>query len=161
MRINRVEHHQGLRSITVIGNITACHHLRFACALKERLGRPQTWTTSSEKRANLRPGVSLELVILLNLRFTAEFAAPVGSSCQSRLCSSARRIPHNRAVLASAPCGSAALQGLTAPPCALLPPTVKRMFFIGLQRPNSRHQRRQGQCLTLLMICSAGGKFHS
>src|SRR5262249_40466294 len=43
---------------------------------------------------------------------------PVGSSCQSRLCSSARRIPKKRTVLASAPCGSASLRRLTAPPSA-------------------------------------------
>src|SRR6266849_7251834 len=48
-----------------------------------------------------------------------------------------------RVVPASAPCGSATLWGLTAPPCAQLSPTVKRMFFIGLQRPNSSQQRRQ------------------
>jgi hypothetical protein len=40
---------------------------------------------------------------LCYIRFTAESGAPVGSFCQSRLCSSARRIPQNRAVLASAP----------------------------------------------------------
>src|SRR5258708_26268590 len=33
-------------------------------------------------------------------------------------------------------------RGLTSPPCAQLSPTVKRMFFIGLQRPNSSQQRR-------------------
>ena len=32
---------------------------------------------------------------------TAKSSAPFGSSCQSRLCSSARRMPQNRAVLAS------------------------------------------------------------
>jgi hypothetical protein len=37
----------------------------------------------------------------------AKSAAPVGSSCQSRLRSSARLINQNRAVLASAPLGSA------------------------------------------------------
>jgi hypothetical protein len=61
---------------------------------------------------------SLRLVFLPLIRFTAKSAAPVGSSCQSRLCSSARRIPQNRAVLASAPLGSAPLRRLTAPPCA-------------------------------------------
>jgi hypothetical protein len=61
---------------------------------------------------------SLRLVFLPHIRFTAKSAAPVGSSCQSRLCSSARRIPQNRAVLASAPVGSAPLRRLTAPPCA-------------------------------------------
>jgi hypothetical protein len=61
---------------------------------------------------------SLRLVFLPHIRFTAKSAAPVGSSCQSRLCSSARRIPQNRAVLASAPSGSAPLRRLTAPPCA-------------------------------------------
>jgi hypothetical protein len=60
---------------------------------------------------------SLRLV-LPHIRFTAKSRAPVGSPCQSRLCSSARRIPQNRAVLASAPLGSAPLRGLTAPPCA-------------------------------------------
>src|SRR6266446_2465982 len=33
-------------------------------------------------------------------------------------------------------------RGLTAPPFGELSPTVKRMFFIGLQRPNSSQQRR-------------------
>jgi hypothetical protein len=61
---------------------------------------------------------SLRLVFLPHIRFTAKSRAPVGSSCQSRLCSSARRIPQNRAVLASAPSGSAPLRRLTAPPCA-------------------------------------------
>jgi hypothetical protein len=61
---------------------------------------------------------SLRLVFLPYIRFTAKFLAAVGSYCQSRLCSSARRIPKNRAVLASAPFGSAALRRLTAPPCA-------------------------------------------
>jgi hypothetical protein len=61
---------------------------------------------------------SLRLVLLSHIRFTAKSAAPVGSSCQSRLCSSARRIPQNRAVLASAPSDSAPLRRLTAPPCA-------------------------------------------
>jgi hypothetical protein len=50
---------------------------------------------------------SLRLVFLPHIRFRAKSAAPVGSSCQSRLCSSARRIPQDRAVLASAPLGSA------------------------------------------------------
>jgi hypothetical protein len=36
---------------------------------------------------------SLRLVFLSHIRFTAKSRAPVGSSCQSRLCSSARRIP--------------------------------------------------------------------
>jgi hypothetical protein len=35
---------------------------------------------------------SLRLVFLPHIRFTAKSRAPVGSSCQSRLCSSARRI---------------------------------------------------------------------
>jgi hypothetical protein len=61
---------------------------------------------------------SLRLVFLPHIRFTAKSGAPVGSFCQSRLCSSARRIPQNRAVLASAPLGSAPLRRLTAPPCA-------------------------------------------
>jgi len=62
---------------------------------------------------------SLRLVFLLHIiRFTAKSAAPLGSSCQSRLCSSARRLPQNRAVLASAPFGSAPLRRLTAPPFA-------------------------------------------
>ena len=61
---------------------------------------------------------SLRLVFLPHIRFTAKSSAPVGSSCQSRLCSSARRIPQDRAVLASAPLGSAPLRRLTAPPCA-------------------------------------------
>ena len=61
---------------------------------------------------------SLRLVFLPHIRFTAKSRAPVGSFCQSRLCSSARRIPHNRAVLASAPLGYAPLRRLTAPPCA-------------------------------------------
>jgi hypothetical protein len=61
---------------------------------------------------------SLRLVFLPHIRFTAKSRAPVGSSCQSRLCSSARCIPQNRAVLASAPFGSAPLRRLTAPPCA-------------------------------------------
>ena len=61
---------------------------------------------------------SLRLVFLPHIRFTAKSRAPVGSPCQSRLCSSARRIPQNRAVLASAPLGSAPLRRLTAPPCA-------------------------------------------
>jgi hypothetical protein len=55
--------------------------------------------------------------------------------CQSRLCSSARRIPQNRAVLASAPFGSAPLWRLTAPPCAPSSPFMKRMFFSGPPRP--------------------------
>jgi hypothetical protein len=46
---------------------------------------------------------SLRLVFLPHIRFTAKSAAPVGSSCQSRLCSSAWRINQKRAVLASAP----------------------------------------------------------
>jgi hypothetical protein len=46
---------------------------------------------------------SLRLVFLPHIRFTAKSAAPVGSSCQSRLCSSARLINQKRAVLASAP----------------------------------------------------------
>src|SRR6266851_4317514 len=33
-------------------------------------------------------------------------------------------------------------RGLTSPPFAELSRTVKRMFFIGLQRPNSSQQRR-------------------
>ena len=61
---------------------------------------------------------SLRLVFLAHIRFTAKSSAAVGSYCQSRLCSSARRIPQNRAVLASAPLGSAPLRRLTAPPCA-------------------------------------------
>src|ERR1700722_18121367 len=50
--------------------------------------------------------------------FHGEVCRSVGSSCQSRLCSSARLINQNRAVLASAPLGSAPLRRLTAPPCA-------------------------------------------
>jgi hypothetical protein len=73
---------------------------------------------------------SLRLVFLADIRFTAKSGATVGSSCQSRLCSSARRIHQTRAVLASAPFGSATLRGLTAPPCAQLSPTVKRMFLL-------------------------------
>jgi hypothetical protein len=46
---------------------------------------------------------SLRLVFLPHIRFKAKSRAPVGSSCQSRLCSSARRINQKRAVLASAP----------------------------------------------------------
>jgi len=61
---------------------------------------------------------SLRLVFHLHIRFTAKSSAPLGSFCQSRLCSSARRIPQNRAVLASAPSGSAPLRKLTAPPSA-------------------------------------------
>ena len=61
---------------------------------------------------------SLRLVFLPHIRFTAKSAAAVGSCCQSRLCSAARLINHNRAVLASAPLGSAPLRRLTAPPCA-------------------------------------------
>jgi hypothetical protein len=61
---------------------------------------------------------SLRLVFLSPIRFRAKSSAPVSSSCQSRLCSSARRINENRAVLASAPFGSAPLRRLTAPPCA-------------------------------------------
>jgi hypothetical protein len=74
-------------------------------------------------------GFSLRLVVSLNICFTAKSGATVGSSCQSRLCSSARRIPQTRAVLASAPRGCASLRGLTAPHFAQLSPTVKRMFF--------------------------------
>jgi hypothetical protein len=44
---------------------------------------------------------------LPHIRFTAKSSAPLGSQCQPRFCSSARRIPQNRAVLASAPFGSA------------------------------------------------------
>ena len=62
---------------------------------------------------------SLRLVFSSHIRFTAKSSAPLGSSCQSRLCSSARRIPQNRAVLASAPSGSAPLRRLTAPPSAV------------------------------------------
>src|SRR5215472_6614834 len=61
---------------------------------------------------------SLRLVLFSHIRFTAKSSAPLGSFCQSRLCSSARRIPQNRAVLASAPFGSATLRRLTAPPSA-------------------------------------------
>ncbi len=38
-----------------------------------------------------------------HIRFMAKSRAPFGSFCQSRLCSSARRLPQTRAVLASAP----------------------------------------------------------
>jgi hypothetical protein len=47
----------------------------------------------------------------------------------------------NRAVLASAPSGSAPLRRLTAPPCANSLANMKRMFFIGLLRPNFSHWR--------------------
>lgn len=56
--------------------------------------------------------------LLPPIRFTAKSRAPLGSFCKSRLCSFARRLNQNRAVLASAPCGSASLRRLTAPPCA-------------------------------------------
>jgi hypothetical protein len=75
---------------------------------------PNTLTSSyfrhSNKHAQTKPNslaqvqrYSLRLVFLPHIRFTAKSRAPVGSPCQSRLCSSARRIHQNRAVLASAP----------------------------------------------------------
>ena len=74
--------------------------------------------TKPNSLGHKRKRYSLRLVFLPRIRFTAKSGAPVGSFCQSRLCSSARRIPQNRAVLASAPLGSAPLRRLTAPPCA-------------------------------------------
>jgi hypothetical protein len=75
---------------------------------------------------------SLRLVFLPYVRFTAKSSAPLGSACQSRLCSSARRLPQNRAVLASAPFGSAPLRRLTAPPCAPSLAIYETNIFIGL-----------------------------
>jgi hypothetical protein len=79
---------------------------------------PQTCPEKTKFSGSQVQRYSLRLVFLPHIRFTAKSATPVGSSCQSRLCSSARRIPQNRAVLASAPCDSAPLRRLTAPPCA-------------------------------------------
>ena len=84
------------------------------------------------------------LIFLLQIRFKAKSAAPVGSSCQSRLCSSARRIPQNRAVLASAPLGSAPLRRLTAPPCApSLAIYETNVFFLAYLGPNSEPQKER------------------
>ena len=46
---------------------------------------------------------ALRLIFPLHIRFMVKSGALVGSFCQSRLCSSARRTPQMRAVLASAP----------------------------------------------------------
>lgn len=51
--------------------------------------------------ANL--GAAFRLIFSFHIRFMANFRAPFGSFCQSRLCSSARRKKQRRAVLASAP----------------------------------------------------------
>ncbi len=48
-------------------------------------------------------GPAFRLILPFCIRFMAKSRAPFGSFCQSRLCSSARRIPQLRAVLASAP----------------------------------------------------------
>ena len=57
---------------------------------------------SVSKLANSR--CSLRLIFPpFHIRFMAKSRAPFGSFCQSRLCSSARRLPQTRAVLASAP----------------------------------------------------------
>jgi len=79
--------------------------LQKACPDKTKFSKSQV------HRYSFRP------VFLRHIRFTAKSGAPVGSFCQSRLCSSARRIPQKRAVLASAPLRPP-LRRLTAPPCA-------------------------------------------
>jgi hypothetical protein len=89
---------------------------------------------------------SLRLVLFPTFVFTAKSSAALGSFCQSRLCSSARRIPQNRAVLASAPFGSAPLRRLTAPPCANSLANMKRMFFIGLLPANSATGATHPKC---------------
>jgi len=99
---------------------------------------------------------SLRLVFLPHIRFTAKSGAPVGSFCQSRLCSSARRIPQNRAVLASAPLGSAPLRRLTAPPCApslanyetnVFYWPVKAQFFLDVRAGSRAFTNSPGQRL--------------
>ena len=49
--------------------------------------------TKPNSLGHKRKRYSLRLVFLPRIRFTAKSGAPVGSFCQSRLCSSARRIP--------------------------------------------------------------------
>jgi hypothetical protein len=63
--------------------------------------------TKPSSQGHKRKRYSLRLVFLPHIRFTAKSGAPVGSPCQSRLCSSARLTNQNRAVLSSAPLGSA------------------------------------------------------
>src|SRR5215469_12663560 len=93
---------------------------------------PAPWLARTGTPPSAYPGLQQAMLTELNLysqvqpfgwssfliRFTAKSRAPVGSSCTSRLCSCARRKTQNRAVLASAPCGSASLRRLTAPPSA-------------------------------------------
>jgi hypothetical protein len=88
--------------------------------------------------------------------FHAKSRAPFGSFCQSRLCSSARRLPQTRAVLASArpfrsnPLqGSASLRKLTAPLSAPPSPFMKRMFFSGLPRPRILNDKRSELPMTI------------
>jgi hypothetical protein len=83
-------------------------------------------------------GAAFRLILRFHVRFMAKYRATFGSSCQFRLCSSARRKPKTGAVLASAPVsGSAALRGLTAPPCAQPLAAMKRMR--ALQNPRRRN----------------------
>jgi hypothetical protein len=116
---------------------TRCYHLTNTTLTSSHYFRRSNKTCPDKtkfSRSEVQP-YSLRLVFLRHIRFTAKSGAPVGSFCQSRLCSSARRIPQNRAVLASAPFGSAPLRRLTAPPCAPSSPFMKRMFFSGPPRP--------------------------
>jgi hypothetical protein len=136
--------------------VTELIQLRFDFTRLRALPR-NTLTSSyyfrhSNKHAQTKPDFSgsqvqrysLRLVFLPHIRFTAKSAAPVGSSCQSRLCSSARRIPQNRAVLASAPLGSAPLRRLTAPPCAPSLANYETNVFYWPARPNSSWMFVQG-----------------
>src|SRR5208282_3470894 len=70
----------------------------FALTLPDLPSQPN----SINKLANSRCGLRL-IFAPFHIRFMAKSRAPFGSFCQYRLCSSARRLPQPRAVLASAP----------------------------------------------------------
>jgi hypothetical protein len=80
------------------------------------LAHTQRAVTKLNKRlANSR--CSLRLIFPpFHIRFMAKSRAPFGSFCQSRLCSSARRLPQTRAVLASAPLPLEPAPGLRCAP---------------------------------------------
>ena len=63
-----------------------------------------SFITKLNKQTRLFSRHSLRLIFPpFHIRFMAKSRAPFGSFCQSRLCSSARRLPQTRVVLASAP----------------------------------------------------------
>jgi len=98
------------RSIVVTEPIELRFDFTRLCAFPPNTLRSSNCFRHSNKHAQTKPhspghsgsGTAFGWFSFL-IRFTAKSGAPVGSFCQSRLCSSARRIPRNRAVLASAP----------------------------------------------------------